>query len=162
MTSTGWEQNGGTPLTFTSQADGQVRYAGPTLTAGDYAFKEIRAPSGYQVNDASQHVVMHVPKSGNITISGVALAPVMGGHVLDMMLDEAKLWVVNYPGDGILPGTDVTPPTSGTTKPHQPGDPQIWLPQTGEAKAELLLIGVLLILFAIWIWHESKAREKKI
>ena len=167
LTSVGWEQNGGTPLTFTSQADGQVRYSGPTLETGDYAFKEIHAPSGYQVNDASQHVVMHVPKSGNITIAGVQLAPVMGGHVLDMMLDQAKLWVVNYPGDGLLPGTNVTPPTSddpptsGTPKAHQPDDPRIWLPQTGEAKAKLLLIGVLLIGLAIGIWSRLKVEAKK-
>lgn len=162
LTSSGFETNPTTtPLTFKSDTSGLVMYDGPKLEPGDYAFKEIQAPAGYQVNSASQHVVMHVPKAGNITLSGVELAPVMAGQVLNVMIDQAKLWVVNYPGNGHLPGTDVSPPIGRNIPPQQQPRQNIWLPQTGEAKLSLIVIGGLLIMSAIMIWQQISKVEKK-
>lgn len=159
----GWSsvRNDQTIQQFTSDKEGLVRYDGSVLSPGDYEFREIVAPKGYEISQAAEHVTLHIPTSGRILVQGTVLEPLVAGHVPETVATQKSLRVYNpqqlTTGSSETSGQGVTDGTNNgkaiiskhdkrarSSKRHQP----FWLPQTNEERTMFAVVGGLIILAA--------------
>ncbi len=93
----GWSsiRSGSSIQRFTSDKEGLVRYDGPTLSPGDYEFREVDAPKGYEISQAAEHVNVHIPANGKIRVQGTVLEPLVAGHVPELVTTQRSLRIYN-------------------------------------------------------------------
>ncbi|MFD1393944.1 prealbumin-like fold domain-containing protein [Lacticaseibacillus jixianensis] len=171
---------------FVSEKDGLV-LADVTLTPGAYQFTELAAPDGFTITDDAKAIPVQVPAAGAITLKGETLRPLIEGRVPATEAKRPELRVYNLTNRPHLPDTDGNPPDSphrphlpdtdgnpppAPHRPHLPdtdGTPpsglpkvgrlRLWLPETGEARANLLLAGLALIITATALWQRTKTKK---
>ena len=156
---------------FSSDKAGCVRYAGPSLSPGDYEFQEVEAPTGYAIDQAAQHVSVHVPASGLIQVQATALEPLVADRIPVTTASQEALRVYNHQ----LPTTDTSATedqrVNGGTNKGQATVSQkqhdqkarsakrntpFWLPQTNEERTSLAVVGGLIILVAAGLLRHYK------
>lgn len=152
-----WSIDGKTAQRYTSDAAGLIRYDDISLSAGDYEFREVKPPAGYQITPAAQHVAMHIPATGKITVQSTALEPLLADQVPSVEKVPQSIRILNdldadSQGDESK-GTDSS--LAIISQPKQSKRHGL-LPQTGEARALLALIGGLMILIAIVIFKHLR------
>lgn len=148
---------------FTSDKEGLVRYDGPALSPGDYEFREVDAPKGYEISQAAEHVNVHIPANGKIRVQGTALESLVAGRVPTIVTTQRSLRVYNPQqlatgnsetddksvnggtnnGQAIVSTHDNDKRTR-SSKRKQP----FWLPQTNEERTTFAVVGGLIILAA--------------
>ncbi|WP_056989225.1 pilin N-terminal domain-containing protein [Lacticaseibacillus camelliae] len=145
-------------LKMHSQADGLVMLKGVPLAPGSYVVQELKAPKGYALTRQAQQIRLSIPRAdtmAQITVNGVALRPLLADRVQRGEASRTELRIYN-------PIKAVPPKTPGGNGPG-PRLTHYWghLPQTGEAKASLALLGSLIIGFTVYYWkrHLRQGRE---
>ncbi|WP_407894168.1 SpaA isopeptide-forming pilin-related protein [Lacticaseibacillus sp. N501-2] len=159
-------------MRVTSDHQGLVLLTGMALLSGRYEMQEVQAPSGYQITTASQHVAVVIPQTGTnaaITVNGAALRPLLADQVQAGEAARQALRVYNVrpslpqtPGDGQPPITPrpLLPQTPGDEQPPQTPSgpstpPRRNLPDTGEVKISLAIVGLLIIGIALLLWKKG-------
>lgn len=145
---------------FISDEDGVVTTGGRLLPSGEYFFEEVQSVEGYQIEKESIPVV--VPDSwedgnGNplyVTVNGQQMDELENGEVPASAYAKVEPRVYNYQTPTDPPVTPEEP-----TSPGQPSKPGFKLPQTGEAKMAISLLGVLLIVLVAYIWKKRQKAE---
>ncbi|WP_241153417.1 pilin N-terminal domain-containing protein [Enterococcus mediterraneensis] len=145
---------------FISDEDGVVTTGGRLLPSGEYFFEEVQSVEGYQIEKESIPVV--VPDSwedgnGNplyVTVNGQQMDELENGEVPASAYAKVEPRVYNYQTPTDPPVTPEEP-----TSPGQPSKPGFKLPQTGEAKMAISLLGVLLIILVAYIWKKRQKAE---
>lgn len=148
---------------FTSDKEGLVRYDGPSLSPGDYEFREVEAPKGYEISQAAEHVSVHIPVSGKIQVQGTALESLVAGRVPKVVTTQRSLRVYNpqqlttgnsATGDksvtgGTGNGKAIISKSDNDKRARSSKRKQLfWLPQTNEARTMFAVVGGLIILAA--------------
>lgn len=138
---------------FTSDKDGLVTMNGRLLPSGNYFFEEVKGVEGYEIANRSIPVV--VPdnwfENGEIefvTVNGYEMLETIDGKTPQEAYDRVEPRVYNY-----------QTPTDPPVTPGQPSKPGFKLPQTGEAKMAISLLGVLLIVLVAYIWKKRQKAE---
>ncbi|WP_179393915.1 pilin N-terminal domain-containing protein [Lacticaseibacillus absianus] len=149
-------------LKLTSAADGLVLLKDVPLAVGRYVITELKAPAGYQLTRQARQIALQVPQADTdaaITLNGAALRPLLADQVQAREAKRTALRVYN-------PHTPDQPKTPGGITPGTPGNPLTrllrHLPQTGEVKTSLALLGLALIGLSLSIGkkiHDIGERE---
>lgn len=134
---------------FVSDADGVVTTNERYLPSGTYYFEELKAAEGYEITAAEQHIEVVVPPSwededGNhlyVTVNGYQMEELASGKVPQVAYERQEPRVYNLRRD----------PTTPTTPPTQKPKPGGKLPTTGEAKTFVFLLGVLIVVVALYL-----------
>lgn len=109
--------------------------------------EEVQAPAGYHLTAASRHVRIQIPQASAdaaITVNGALLRPLLADRVQPGEAQRAALRVYNV--------RPQLPNTGGS----QPPQLRQRLPDTGEMKLSLAIVGLLIIGSALLIWRKGK------
>lgn len=147
--------NDGDVAKFTSNSSGLVMYDRGSLEPGTYYFCEVQAPKGYRMTSESQKVKVEIPSrlDDGVKVNGVNLDKVYGSALSDRTVSAAKPRIYNY---------SIENPPSNSGKTNTPGNPTtpnsvkkkgLWgmLPQTGEAKSIMALLGIGIICLVVLV-----------
>ena len=143
---------------FTSNSAGLVMYDRESLDPGTYYFSEVQAPKGYRITDEARKIEVYIPKkmSDSVKVNGTALEELYDQKLSDGAVSAAKPRIYNY-------SIENPPSNSGKTntpgKPNTPTTPNsvkkkgLWgmLPQTGEAKSIMALLGIGIICLVVLV-----------
>jgi LPXTG-motif cell wall-anchored protein len=143
---------------FTSNSAGLVMYDRESLDPGTYYFSEVQAPKGYRITDEARKIEVYIPKklSDGVKVNGTALEELYDQKLSDGAVSAAKPRIYNY-------SIENPPSNSGKTntpgKPNTPTTPNsvkkkvLWgmLPQTGEAKSIMALLGIGIICLVVLV-----------
>ncbi|WP_461226310.1 prealbumin-like fold domain-containing protein [Lacticaseibacillus suihuaensis] len=157
-----------------SDASGAVLLENIRLPAGRYWFREVRAPQGFTITAAARRVSLRVTAT-DLWLNGHRLANLLDGHIQNGESGRAGLRVYNPQKPAGPPGKETTPPTPATpstpsTKPpattHHSFWPHLpitggWLPQTGEARSAMALLGIVIIGIALYFWFHTKTNKSE-
>lgn len=138
---------------FTSNSAGLVMYDRESLDPGTYYFSEVQAPKGYRITDEARKIEVYIPKklSDGVKVNGTALEELYDQKLSDGAVSAAKPRIYNY---------SIENPPSNSGKTNTPGKPTtpngvkkkgLWgmLPQTGEAKSIMALLGIGIICLVV-------------
>ena len=147
--------NDGDVAKFTSNSSGLVMYDRGSLEPGTYYFCEVQAPKGYRMTSESQKVKVEIPSrlDDGVKVNGVNLDKVYGSALSDRTVSAARPRIYNY---------SIENPPSNSGKTNTPGNPTtpnsvkkkgLWgmLPQTGEAKSIMALLGIGIICLVVLV-----------
>ncbi len=144
---------------FTSNSAGLVMYDRGSLDPGTYYFSEVKAPKGYRSTDEARRIEVYVPKklSDGIKVNGTTLEELYDQKLSDGAVSVAKPRIYNYsiedpPGSSgrtNTPGRTDTPGRKSAS--DSAGRRGLWgmLPQTGEAKSIMALLGMGIICLVV-------------
>ena len=131
--------NDGDVAKFTSNSSGLVMYDRGSLEPGTYYFCEVQAPKGYRMTSESQKV----------KVNGVNLDKVYGSALSDRTVSAARPRIYNYSIEYPPGKSSVTPPSPEIHKGVRRKGLWGMLPQTGEAKSFMLLLGIGIICLVV-------------
>ena len=148
---------------FTSNSAGLVMYDRESLDPGTYYFSEVQAPKGYRITDEARKIEVYIPKkmSDGVKVNGTALEGLYDQKLSDGAVSAAKPRIYNY---------SIENPPSNSGKTNTPGKPTtpksvkkkgLWgmLPQTGESKSIMALLGIGIICLVVLV--SAKRRNYK-
>lgn len=150
---------------FTSDEDGLVATIGRFFASGTYYFEELESVAGYEITEADRAIEVVIPDSwyddaGNIryvTVNGQQMLELPSGQIPAEAYEKAEPRVVNYRSELEKDPVEATKPPTNPNAPSRPGG---FLPQTGEAKAAISLVGLLLVLSAAVIWKKKRKENQ--
>ncbi|WP_225048541.1 prealbumin-like fold domain-containing protein [Lacticaseibacillus kribbianus] len=156
-----------------SDASGAVLLDRVRLPAGTYVFREVQSPQGFMISAKAKNVVVRVTTT-DIWVNGHRLRNLLDGHIQAGEAARVGLRVYNPQRPAGPPGKDTTPPTPtpstpGTTTPNNPHSsiwPHLpitggWLPQTGEARSAMAILGIVIIGIALYFWFHTKTNKRE-
>ncbi len=166
LTATGQFVTSAHPLTdtrvlkLTSAKTGLVLLADVPLAAGKYVAIELKAPSGYRITTEAKRINVVIPSSAtkNVTVNGATLRPLLAGSVQPNEAQRSSLWVYNDLILPHLPDTGGNPPGNPSTGYTPKKTHHGFLPQTGETKANMMILGIIML--ALTIYYLSKTFRK--
>lgn len=128
---------------FVSDADGVVTTNERYLPSGTYYFEELATIDGYEITAADQQIEVVIPESwldenGNhlhVTVNGYPLEELPSGKIPPGAYDRQEPRVYNWKRE----------------KPTSTPNPGGKLPTTGEAKTFIFLLGVLIVMVALYL-----------
>lgn len=160
-------------LKVVSDAQGLVLLKDVPLPSGRYVFEELKAPDGYQITQQSRQINVVIPQSyaDAVTVNGVMLHPLIANHVQNAVVGSKALRVYNAVVPMTPNKTEVPETLPETGSPVEPGMPpetgtptqtNQMLPQTGNVKLRLGLLGVALMGVTLLVWrNDFYTRERK-
>lgn len=150
---------------FTSDQNGLVATPGIFVPSGEYAFYEVKAPSGY-VLDKSPITVSVPPiaqdENGqqHVSINGVDIVESTTGILPNEVIEKAEARVYNYTKES-LPDTDdeIIPPTSSKPSGTTGGSGGI-IPQLGNNSSTwLIALGLVVMLGSALALRKRRTRD---
>ena len=124
-----------------------------SLEPGTYYFCEVQAPKGYRMTSESQKVKVEIPSrlDDGVKVNGVNLDKVYGSALSDRTVSAARPRIYNYSIEYPPGKSSVTPPSPEIHKGVRRKGLWGMLPQTGEAKSFMLLLGIGLICLVVLV-----------
>lgn len=141
---------------FESDENGLVTTGQHFFPSGTYYFEEIETAPGFVIDEAAREIKVEIPASWRndegefqyVMVNGQPMEELISGMVPEGVTSPR---VLNH-------REDAEPPVSPTQPgdPGQPSKPGFKLPQTGEAKSFISLIGILILGVVAYFWYRRK------
>lgn len=145
--------------TLTTDKNGQIKVTG--LLPGKYYFVEQSTLSGYKKNTDKQSFTVKTGQTTTLTVKNYK------SPVPSKPITPSTPSTPSKPSTPTTPSTPTKPSKPVPSKPQKPSVPSLpeqikkYLPQTGEAKTKMALVGLLLIAMAVYLIAFDRKRRKK-
>ena len=145
--------------TLTTDKNGQIKVTG--LLPGKYYFVEQSPLSGYKKNSDKQSFTVKTGQTTTLTVKNYK------NPVPSKPVTPSTPSTPTKPQTPSTPSTPTKPSTPVPSNPQKPSVPSLpqqikkYLPQTGEAKTKMALVGLVLIAMAVYLIVFDRKRRKK-